>query len=181
MKKKLSFSSSPLNLVIAFFLFSSLLKAQEKQTEIAVSQVDSRVFVELSHSRTVGLGFQWVNIHVTNNTSDILRVRLEFKAISTSGVVDSMRIGGWGNSDGYLDIKPGQRIGGDINNCRIQFYGKCKGKEIKVEDGISCIQEVTYKLISIENLSEKERRQALPQELYQKKKTKRVSVGGIRG
>lgn len=148
--------SHNLKLILFAFLFcNTLLNAQSKLTEIPTVQVDSRIFVELSHSKTVAFGFQWVNIHITNKTSDILRVRLEFTATSTSGVVESMRIGGWGNKDGYLDIKPGQRIGGDINNCQIQFYGKCKGNEIKLEDGISCIQNVTYKLISIENIKPK--------------------------
>lgn len=141
--------------ILSFFITNFLLGQTKEQTEIPVAQGDSRIFVELSHSKTAAFGFQWVNIHITNKTSDILRVRLEFTATSTSGVVESMRIGGWGNSDGYLDIKPGQRIGGDINNCQIQFYGKCKGKEIKVDDGISCIQNVTYKLISIENIKPK--------------------------
>lgn len=178
MNKKQSSSkiSRRLKLILfAFLSYSSLLKAQVKQTEIPVTQVDSRIFVELSHSKTAAFGFQWVNIHVKNKTSDILRVRLEFTATSTSGVVESMRIGGWGNSDGYLDIKPRQRIGGDINNCQIQFYGKCKGKEIKVEDGISCIQGVTYKLISIENITIKEKtREVVP------KKGKNVGTG-VRG
>ncbi|MEN9910379.1 MAG: hypothetical protein RLZZ540_3538 [Bacteroidota bacterium] len=149
-------------IVIAVFIFcnSSLLSAQENLTKIAVNQTDSRIYVELAHTKTAGLGFQWVNVHITNKTSDILRVRLEFTANSTSGVGESMRVGGFGNSDDYLDIKPGQRIGGDQNNCQIQFYGKCKGKEIKVDDGISCIQSVSYKLINIENLSEKERNDA---------------------
>ena len=156
-----TFRNLKLKLLIIFIACSSIqLKAQEKMTKINLSQQqqDPRIYVEIEHSRTAYGGFQFVNIHITNNTSDILRVRLEFSVTSTSEVKQSMRIGGWGNSGGYLDIKPGQRIDGDQNNCQMQFYGECKGKEIKLDDGISCINYISYQIIDIKNLSEEERK-----------------------
>ncbi len=158
-----TFRRLKLKLLIIFIACSSIqLKAQEKMTKINLSQQqqDPRIYIEIEHSRTSQFGYQTVIVQITNITSDVLRVRMKYTVTSTSGLVNSIYIGSGSESDPNtsVDIKPGEKISDDKYNCRKQFYGDCKGKEIKLDDGISCINYISYQIIDIKNLSEEERK-----------------------
>jgi len=165
-------------ILFIFIACSSIqLKAQEKMTKINLSQQqqDPRIYVEIEYSRTSQFGYQTVIVQITNITSDVLRVRMKYTVTSTSGLVNSIYIGSGSESDPNtsVDIKPGEKISDDKYNCRKQFYGECKGKEIKLDDGISCINYISYQIIDIKNLSEEQRKIEIEkqekQEAYQHK------------
>lgn len=143
-------------LFVALFINSNL-RAQETLTNANVSQADARIHVEMKYSESVSLGFQWVMITIHNNTADKLKVRLEYTAHGVNGDENTKYIGS--SAEYGLVIEPGKTKGGDINNCVMQYYGKCKDKAIKTRSGLSCINNLSYEIIEIENLTEKENKE----------------------
>jgi hypothetical protein len=134
--------------ICLIILVTFAMHAQERMTQYPVSQSDSRIFVEIEHSETAFGGFQFVNVHITNKTNDLLRIIFEYTVTGTSGVAVTTKFG-YGMSDFKSNIR---------KNDQMQFYGKCKGNEIKLEGGVSCINTISYKIIEILNLSEEERK-----------------------
>lgn len=153
--------------IIAFFWGNILLAQSDNVHHTNLRQADTRINITLHHNRTIGLGAQFYGVKITNNTNDILRVKLEFYCNMVCGERLSQHIG---FGDG-LEIKPGETIGGkgfwdtdntsfDAGNRRSSscLNGGNKSKKIG-ENEYTAIQNVGYSLISIENVSEKKRKE----------------------
>ncbi len=170
-----SFSQSAfrsLMYVLLFYIITlnfNISQAQSRLEPWPISQFDSRVSVEIEYEKVRSLDFQIVKVYVTNQTSDTLCINLELTITGTSGDSKTYTIGtSKSRFDGLpsdmtassLELIPRKRTGGDINNCLMQFYGKCSANTaIKVGENFSCIREISYKA-SLFNLSELRQEQA---------------------
>jgi len=141
-------------------------------------QSDTRIYVSLHHNRTIGLGAQYVGVKIKNNTGDILRVQLEFYSDMVCGERLNQRIG-FGEG---ISIQPGETIGAkgfwdsdntsfDAGNRRSSGCLNSSDKSKKIgENDYTAIQNVGYRLISIENISEKKRQEEAKSEAEAKKR-----------
>ena len=156
--------------VAAFVLLESTINAQSTAKEWPIQQPDSRITVKIKYGP--GLDFDEINGWITNNTSDTLHVNYECTVTGKSGKVQTL-IGGIGSSYYGLpsemrskgsDINPGQTVGGFYQSFEMQFYGGCKSadKSIagKLMEGSNCIDDISFRLLSIYNLSEMRRQEA---------------------
>lgn len=132
-------------------------------------QPDARIHVSLRHDRTIGFAdVQYFGVVIRNNTNDKLKVELEYTAHLTCGQVATGRIG-FGNG---LVIMPNQTTTPegwfdkdntvfDVGNRRNSECIKSSRPKVPAgNDGFTAIDRVSFRLISIVNLTEKEKQEA---------------------
>ncbi|GEM_PF-5527337 len=143
-------------ILIGILLLSQSINLMANNIRYDVTQVDSRIYVEFVYTEWT-VGSQTVFITVTNKTSDILNVRLNFTVHGSDGQEMSQEIGTWGGTG--LVMKPGAKMSGDKNNCMMWYDKPCGSNALNVEVGRSCIQSITFNLLGITNVGEQERKE----------------------
>lgn len=157
-------------------LLSQQLDAQNTEVEVKTGQQDNRIRVRLFHqhssSSTLGSMEQDFRVSVTNLTQDKLLVHLEYSARLSCGTTVRTKIGVF--NEGVL-IKPSEtKEGGYLSGTSAmatRLTNQCSkdnwiivGKSTSGNNLYSMISDMDYQVINIENISEKERKEAAKKE-----------------
>lgn len=173
--------------LVILLLQTTPVSGQRYMVTIPVTQQDPRIHVTLMYQEknsAFGAMTQDYRITVKNNTSDKLKVHLEYEAVLTCGTQKKHQLGPLGDG---ITIAPSQTVGkpyatdGIGSAVRLTESACAKdswrvmGKEESGSTLYSMISSVSYRIVRIENLSEKDRAAAelkrkKQEELLQKKK-----------
>ena len=160
------------SLLLVTFLLSTVpvIYGQTKyMVDIPVTQQDSRIHVTLMYQEkndAFGMMTQDYRITVTNNTTDKLKVYIDYGARLVCGAEKSHKLGPLGDG---ITIAPSQTVGkpygsDGIGSAVRLTAGACPreswkqmGEDEKGSALYSMISTVYYRIVKIENISEKER------------------------
>lgn len=155
--------------VMGVLLPTAFICGQKYMVNIPVTQQDQRVHVSLMYqekNHAFGMLTQDYRITVTNNTQDKLKVYIDYGARLVCGVEKSHKLGPLGDG---ITINPSQTVGkpygtdgiGSAVRLTASACPKDSWKQMGEDETgsrlYSMISTVYYKIVKIENISEKER------------------------
>ncbi|WHF52533.1 hypothetical protein QGN23_04445 [Chryseobacterium gotjawalense] len=173
-------------LLAAFLLLQTInLSGQKYMVDIPVSQQDPRVHVTLMYQEknsAFGVMTQDYRILVKNNTADKLKVYIEYGAQLVCGSEKTHQLGPLGDG---ITIEPSQTVGKPYatdgigsavrlteSSCPKDTW-RSMGKDASGSLLYSMISSVSYRIVNIENISEKDRAAAVSKRQKQEDELKR--------
>jgi hypothetical protein len=163
------FKTLKLILLVLFIVSSSLLRAQNTLEYFHKKHVifnNSPIYIEVWNDPYILYGTNAVYIAITNESSDVLQVTVEFSAVSLGGNNKSWIAGPGGNSGSR--INPGERLSGEENFCKYDFELNNGNSPFKDNPKVNPIHDMGYHILKIVNISENERKEALQKENKEK-------------
>lgn len=179
-----------LKIIIGLLLIVVCSKAYSQQIIHPLQQFDNRIHVKIITDKALK-GFkpqsQYIGVEITNKTQDKLQVIVSYYANLTCG---SRVYGKNGATESGEFLTPGKTSKADfwshMNSFNVvdRLAPRCtdnEGLRIKVaENQFSWIQSVGYEIVSIENISEKERLKAKEEKDLKDEETKKKQEEAVR-
>jgi hypothetical protein len=160
---------------MVFLTVQSVYGQKDNITFNNLQQPDARIYVSLLHQRTIGFAdVQYAGVIIRNNTSDKLFVKLEYSVNLTCGQVITGRIGPLGEglviqanqqtiAEGFWDKDNTTFDAGNRRNSECIKSASARvqvGKDKNGKTEYSAISSISFRLLSIDNLTEKEKKES---------------------